>query len=317
MKIVSLVSQMKYQPKNISLLENLGEFVNINAKKMSEADVAEALKDADFAIVGSSGVEQIGEMVFKSTPKLKAISVLGAGTDFIDLEAAETAGVAVCNAQGANSRSVAEHVWGMILNLSKKITTSHNELKHNKATFVNFEGMELRGKTLGIVGFGDIGSKVAEIGLGFGMDIAYNKRNPLAENKYQYMKLPELFTNSDVIVVAVPGNKSTKGLISAELISKLHSKSILISISRESVIDEQSILQKLQTRDIFGFGFDADINEAPNPEFYKYDNVLITPHTAFYTTESELQVENVVVENLIKFTQGKIQNETTNLGKLS
>jgi phosphoglycerate dehydrogenase-like enzyme len=203
---------------------------------------------------------------------------------------------------------VAEHIFGVALRLSKRIVESHEKLREKGVNFEGFEGIELYGKTLGIIGFGEIGSRVAKIASGFDMEVLYYQRTRLDINEYKYVGLEDLFSRADIIVVAVPGNESTNGLINQELLSKMKNKSILVSISRESVVDEEYILEMLDSKKIFGFGFDADINESPNPLFYKYPNVVITPHTAFFTQESEAKVENTAVENIIKFHEGNPQN---------
>jgi D-3-phosphoglycerate dehydrogenase len=308
MKIASFVSQMKYSDENIARLESIGELIQSNANKISEEELIEKIKDIDYIIAGSSGVKTFSKEVFAAAKNLKIISVLGSGVDYIDLEAARAANVLITNAKGANAQSVAEHTFGMALNLSKKITESHIALKDRGVNFEDFGGVELYGKTIGIVGLGEIGSRVASIAKGFNMDIVYYKREMLASREYKYVQLNELFAISDLIVVTVPGNNSTAGMIGRDLLSKMKDTAILVSTSRESVIDEAAILEKLASGKIQGYGFDADINEPPNPDFYNYPNVLITPHTAFFTAESEVNVENTAVDNIVKFHQGIHQN---------
>ncbi len=308
MKIASFVSQMQYSNENIARLESIGEFIQSSANKISEEELIEKVKDVDYIIAGSSGVKTFSKEVFAAAKNLKIISVLGSGVDYIDLEAAKAANVLITNAKGANAQSVAEHVFGMALNLSKKITESHVALKDSGVNFEGFGGVELFGKTIGIVGLGEIGSRVAAIAKGFNMHVVYNKREKLASSEYQHAQLDELFTISDLIVVTVPGSPSTQGLIGRDLLSKMKATAILVSTSRESVIDEAAILATLEAGKILGYGFDADINESPNPDFYNYPNVLITPHTAFFTAESEVNVENTAVDNIVKFHQGIHQN---------
>ncbi len=308
MKIASFVSQMKYSDENIAKLESIGEFIQNNTNKISEDDLIEQVKDVDYILAGSSGVQNFSKRVFAAALNLKVISVFGSGVDFIDLEAAREADVLITNAKGANAQSVAEHVFGMALNLSKKITESHIALKDMEANFEGFRGVELFGKTIGIVGFGEIGSRVAAIAKGFNMNIVYHKREKLASSEYKFVELEELFATSDLIVVTVPGTANTQGMINGDLLAEMKSTAILVSTSRESVIDETAILATLAAGKILGYGFDADINEPPNPDFYNYPNVLVTPHTAFFTAESEVNVENTTVDNIVKFHQGVLQN---------
>jgi D-3-phosphoglycerate dehydrogenase len=308
MKIASIVTQMDYSDSNVGKLKQIGEFIQHSVKKIDEDELIELVRDVDYLILGSSGIKFFSKKVFSVAKKLKVISMLGAGVDVVDLDAAKESNVLITNARGANSQSVAEHIFGVALSLSKRIVESHEKLREKGVNFEGFEGIELYGKTLGIIGFGEIGSRVAKIASGFDMEVLYYQRTRLDINEYKYVGLEDLFSRADIIVVAVPGNESTNGLINQELLSKMKNKSILVSISRESVVDEEYILEMLDSKKIFGFGFDADINESPNPLFYKYPNVVITPHTAFFTQESEAKVENTAVENIIKFHEGNPQN---------
>lgn len=308
MKIASIVTQMPYQKQNVAKLEEIGEFIQHNTAKAETDELIDLLKDVDYLITGGSGVKYLGEEVFKQAENLKVISLLSSGVDYIDLEAAKQHGVTVCNAKGANAQSVAEHLLGMTLNLSKKISQSHRGLRDEGKNFVDYEGIELFGKTAGIIGFGEIGSRYAQMVSGMGMKVLYNSTTPKVKSEHQFADLDTLFSKSDLIAVAVPGNDETKNLISKDLLSKLKEKAIIVSISREFVINEQAILEFLESGKLFGYGFDADINEQPNPRFYDFPNVIITPHSAFFTHQSEINVEDTAVENIVKFHAGQPQN---------
>lgn len=160
MKIVSLVSQLEYTDEQLAKLESLGEFINYHVQKIAGDEIVKRIDDADILIVAGSGVTEITPEVLKKCKNLKFISALTSGVEYIDIEAAKKLGIKVSNLRGANSESVAEHVWGLILSLSKKITESHNGLRKGEYQFSHFEGIELQGKTIGILGFGEIGSKM-------------------------------------------------------------------------------------------------------------------------------------------------------------
>lgn len=309
MKIKSICKGMEYSKEHTKRLEALGEFENINITKASEDEIIEILKDTDMAIVGSSGVEGITDKVLNKLPNLKIISLLGAGAEFIDKESAKRHNILICNAKGGNSQSVAEHTFGMILSLSKRITESHISTKSGDYNYLNFEGIELSGKTIGIVGFGEIGSRVANIAKGFGIKIITYSRTKKEIDGVEFVELDELLKSADVIVATISLSVETENMFGVEEISKMKDNVIFVNPSREGLIEKDAFLDALEENKFFGFGMELDINEVPDERFYKYPNVLLTPHTAFFTAESEENVNNIAIENLEKFVKGEPQNE--------
>lgn len=308
MKIVSLVSQMKWEPHQLEKLNNLGEFKEYSRSKAKSDEIIELIGDAEVLIVGASGVERIDSNVLTNCPELKFITVLGAGADFVDIEKATERNIKISNLKGANAQSVAEHVWGMILGLSKRITEAHIGTKKGRYQFFDYLGKEIQGKTLGIIGFGSIGSRVAKIAKAFDMKVLAFNRTPKQSEGVEFVKMQYLLENSDVVVVAITATSETKGLISQNEISKMKNGTILVSISRESVVEEASVLEALENNKLFGFGMELDIKQPANPQFYNYENVVITPHTAFFTTEAELKCNDMAVENVEMFLKGTPQN---------
>ncbi len=308
MKIVSLVSKMEWSSDQKSRLKKLGTFIEHNCKKISTHKAVELISDAEILIVGTSGVESIDSFVLENCSKLKFITVLGVGTDFVDLIKARELGIIVSNLQGANSESVAEHIWGMILGLSKKIVESHIGTKEGKYEFFHYFGKELQGKTLGIIGFGAIGSKVARIAKGFDMKVIALNRSPIVAEGITFVSLNHILKDSDVIVITVPLNPETDKLIGDSEFTQMKEGVILISSSREAIIDKDAVLKSLESQKLFGYGYELEINSPSDTRFYKYANVIITPHNAFYTAESELKSNDMAVDNVEQFTQGTPKN---------
>jgi len=308
MKIVSIVSQMKWNTSQKDRLTKLGEFVEYSAKKANSDQVAEMIGDADILIVGSSGVQTVDQNVFEKCKNLKFITVLGVGADFVDLASALKRGIRVSNLRGANSESVAEHIWGLILSLSKKVTESHIGTKAGKYEFLHYFGKELFRKTIGIIGYGEIGSKVARIAKGFDMKILVVTRTHKENQEVEFVTMDRILKESDVIVVTVPLTTETTDLISIDEFGMMKTGVILVSTSREAVINKEALLKTLQDGKLFGFGMELDINMPADPAYYEFSNVVITPHNAFFTKESEDKSNDLAVENVEKFIEGKMQN---------
>lgn len=307
-KIISIVSQMEWSDDQKKKLQALGEFVERNSKKAKSDEIIEMIGDGDILIVGSSGVEEIDSKVLENCPNLKFITVLGVGADFLDIKKATELGIKVSNLQGANSESVAEHIWGLILVLSKKIVESHNGTKNGKYEFFHYFGKELQGKTIGILGFGNIGSKVVRMAKGFDMKVLVFNRSKQEVEGVEFVELDELLKKSDVVVVALPLTDETDNLITKEKFDLMKKDAILVSSSRESIINKEDVLKALEEQKLFGFGLELDINTKPDERYYKFENVIVTPHNAFFTKESEDKSNNLAVENVEKFVEGKPQN---------
>lgn len=308
MKIVSLTTNVQYTKELVSKLEMLGEFKDYNVKKLKGDEIVNHIGDADVLITGNSGVSQITPEVLTKCSNLKYISFMSSGTDYVDLETASKLGIKISNIRGANSQSVAEHVWGLILALSKKITESHNGAKNGKFEFSHYEGVELYGKTIGIVGLGEIGSSVAKIAMSLDMQIlAYNRSNKEI-NGIKQVELESLLKESDVIAVCVMVNNETINLIDEKEFKLMKKGVILVSVSRESIINKNALIAALDEGKLFGVGLELEINTPANEKFYKYPNVILTPHNGFFTTESEIKVNNQAVENVVSFAQGDLVN---------
>lgn len=308
MKIVTLITQMEYTPEQKKALEEIGEFVNYNVKKIKGDEIVEKIGDADILITGSSGVEEIDAEVLSRCPNLKFISVLGAAADFIDIGKATELGIKVSKLVGTNSESVAEHAWGMILNFSKRIMEAHNGTRAGKNQFKYYMGVELAGKTIGILGYGEIGKRVARIAKGFDMRILAYNRSKKEDERVELVELDEVLKESDVIVVTLPHTPETEGLIEDKELEMMKQGVILVNPARAKITDKEAVLRALGSGKLFGFGLELDMNTEPDERFYKFPNVIITPHNAFYTQESEEKSCAMGVENVLKFAEGNPQN---------
>jgi len=293
-------------------LESMGELVVIDAaQKMTTEEIIARAGDAEVLIAGSSGVEKISREVLIGLKKLKMIATLTVGVAWIDVQTAKERGITVCNIKGANAESVAEHAWGMILDLSKRITEFDRDVRNEGAfEFASYTGREVYGKTIGIIGLGDIGQKVARIARGFDMKVlGFNRSKKNIENVEQ-VDLQRLLKESDVIVVCVPLTEETTGLISGKEIGQMKDGVILINPAMEKIVDKQSVLEAINNGKIYGFGVETDIMKPipANDPYLKNPRILVTPHNAFNTEDANIKSYDLVIENIEKFIKGEPQN---------
>lgn len=299
-KIVSLVSNLGYTAQQIHSLKKMGDFTSYVCDSLSSEKIIEKVKSCNALIVSSSAVKSISHEILSKCPNLKVISVLGVGIDFIDVDSADRLGIRICKLVGTNAQSVAEHAWGLILALSKRINESAVAVKKGAVSFNNLQGVEIFGKSIGILGYGEIGKRISQIAKGFELkQLVYNRsKNDINVN---YVDLEYLLKNSDITVISLPLTKDTNRLLDKDMLSLMKNDSILVNIARQAIIDEEALLRFLKNGKFYGFGMDMDINTRPNPDFLKLKNVVITPHNAFYTEESVRKSTQMAVNNLFEF----------------
>jgi len=251
---------------------------------------------------------------YRAAPRLKLVQLLSAGYDAVDLEAARRARVPVCNNGGANAISVAEHALMLMLAVSRRVVWQHASVAAGR-----WRGngpaprmYELFGKTLGIVGLGTIGKKVARLAQAFGMQVQYYDIARLSEDaedalRVRFRLLRELLRSSDVLSLHVPLNRSTLGMIGAGELALMKPLAILINTSRGAVVDERALYQTLSSGGIFGAGLDVFDPEPPpagNP-LLKLDNVVLTGHFAGPTWDNHVARFRNAFDNVQRVHRGE------------
>lgn len=311
MKIYCITSQPALLQKHIDRLSSLGEFVVINGTQLTDDEVIVKAGDVDILIAGSSGIKNLSQNIINKLPNLKFIALLTVGSAWVDVTYAKQKGILISNIKGANSESVAEHTWGMILDLSKRITEFDRDVRNKGAyAFSQYKGKEVYGKTLGIVGLGDIGKKVARIAKAFDMPvIGCNKSGKLVEG-IRLVTFEELIKTSDIVALCVPLTEETRQIISDAEVENMRGGVILVNCSMEGIVDKNAVLEGIRNKKIFGFGIETDIMK-PVPfddPYLQYPNIVVTPHNAFNTVDADIKSYDLMVDNVEAFIAGKPQN---------
>ena len=248
-------------------------------------------------------------------PQLKIISNYAVGFDNIDLATAAAKNIIVTNTPGVLTDAVAEHTFALMMSLCRRIPESDRFIRAGK--YKGFGpmmllGMELKGKTLGIVGLGRIGSGVAERAYkGMGMHIVYNdvRRDERFEQELnaKYMTIDELLKTADVVSIHVPLLPTTRHLINKEKLAMMKKTTYLINTSRGPIIDEKALVKTLQKKQIAGAALDVFENEPKlTPGLTKLSNVILTPHTASATVEARSTMAKLAAQSILDIFDGKI-----------
>jgi len=242
------------------------------------------------------------------------ISNYAVGYDNIDVTAATEREIAVTNTPGVLTEATAEIAFSLMLAVARNVTEGDRFVREDR--FEGWDptlmlGHELHGKTLGIIGMGNIGSKVSEMSKGFDMDVLYynRSRNKEAERKTdaEYVDLEHLLSRSDFISLHVPLTEETEKMIGAEELKKMKETAYLINTARGEVVDEDALIDALKENEIAGAGVDvyADEPHGANPGFYDLDNMVLTPHLGSATFRAREGMATMAADNLIDVLEGR------------
>lgn len=268
---------------------------------------AHVLERADILVVR----RLLSPDIIDATPRLRAFVRHGVGVDFIPVGEASRQGIAVTNAPGVNANSVAEHTIGMIIALQRHIALMDRGLRsghwaslRQKAVF----GRELGGQTLGLLGFGSVGRRIAAIArLGFGMRIlAHRQSAETGETEITFCSLEQLFEDSDIVVVACPLNDHTQGMVGRDMLGRLGPEGLLVNIGRGAILDEGAMLDMLANGQLGAAALDV-FTEEPLPTasaLRQLDNVLLTPHVAGISVNSNLGMSTLAAADSLRILRG-------------
>lgn len=292
-------------------------------KALDGDELKEAIKDAHF--IGLRSRTHLTEEMIEAAPKLIAVGCFCIGTNQVDLNAAKARGIPVFNAPFSNTRSVAELVLGEILLLMRNVPQANAEVHRGVWNKSATGSHEVRGKKLGIIGYGHIGSQLSIIAESLGMDVYFydiENKLPLGNAK-QVRSLEELLSSCDVVSLHVPELPSTKNLMNAERIAQLKQGAILINAARGTVVDIDALAQALKDGKIHGAAIDvfpiepASINEEFVSPLREFDNVILTPHIGGSTAEAQENIGFEVAGKFVKYSDNGSTLSSVNFPEVS
>ena len=304
---IAVESTIKFRKHH---LDRLGKIGNVEVYEFG------CKKSKFFEIVKDAGVIIGNKWFFNELlPKLKAklIALCSTGCDLVDLDKCKELGIAVTNVPAYSTNSVAEATIALLLELTKKMKYQRESYDKGKWAYDLDPFTELADKTFGIIGFGNIGKKVAQIASAMDMKILVYTRTSKKEEfpDYEFVSKEKLLKNSDFVSVHVPLDKSTRHLIGKEEFDMMKSSAYIINAARGAIIDEDAIINSLKNGKIAGAGLDV-FSKEPLPldsDLAKLKNVVITPHTAFYTAEALERLYSRCIGNVEDFLAGKATNK--------
>ena len=296
---------------SFDFLENLGEveYYSVTA----ENEVAERIKDSDIVLCNKTPLNRNN---LKDAKNLKYIGLFATGYNNIDIEYCREKGITVCNAPSYSTDSVAQLTFALILELTNRVCdyrslVDKGDWKKSR-TFSMFPIplMELKGKTLGIIGFGSIGTRTAEIALAFGMKVLAFNRSPKSSQGVDFVDLDPLLSQSDIVSLHCPLNPQSEKLIDEKAISKMKQGAYLINTARGPIVDENALASALKSGKLAGAGVDVLCTEPMTEDcpLYGIPSCIITPHIAWAGLETRERLLGIVFDNIKAFLEGKTIN---------
>ena len=298
--------------EQLERLRKLGS-VTDHGDTVSESECIERLQGVEIALVDGFRVP-LNARVIESADALKLLVVLSTAFNVVDLDAANRKGVKVANVPGFSTEAVAEHAIALMFAVIKRIPLGDREVRKSPFQIAGTEsdgrflGFEIRGKTLGVIGLGDIGARVAEMGSGLGMNVVAYNRTPRDVPNVEMLSLEALLKTSDVVSVNLALTPETEYIISDETLALMKPTAVLINTAIGTHVNTQALYKALKAKKIFGAGLDllAEWDES-NP-LLELDNIVLSPHSAWWTPEALVNFAEIVTDTVEAFANGEPRN---------
>ncbi len=310
MKIV-VVDHVFLAKEHVERLKTLGDLTVFREPPKDEDELKQRIGSADIVVVGWS---HLTKDVIEAAKELKMISIWATTCHYADQEVAKERGIAVTHVPGYATEAVAEYAFSLLLAAIRKVPIADLHVRQGYFDWRPFSGVELQGKTLGIIGTGAIGCRVGEIAEAFKMRLLgydkYPNAGRAAEIGLTYVDLPTLLKESDIVSVHLTLTSETQGMLGKEQIESMKKGVVIVNTSQGKVFDEAALAAALKSGKIAAAGLDVFAEEPPakdNPLF-KLDNVVLSPHVGFNTVEAARRCTDICIDNVAKFLKGQAQN---------
>ena len=296
---------------SFDLFEQFGEVVIYDLT--AEDEIAERIKDADIVLCNKTPMTA---EVMKKAERLKYIGLFATGFNNVDTDYAHSRNITVCNVPSYSTEAVAQHTFALILELLCRVSDYNKTVKEGdwvkSRTFSYFPIplYELSGKTIGLVGLGSIGNRVADIALAFGMKVLCYKRSKLKDDRIEQVTFDELLKRSDIVSLHCPLNKESENMMNGEAFNKMKDGAVFINTARGGIVDEIALREALISGKLLGAGLDV-LRKEPmdkNCPLLNVENCIITPHVAWAGLETRKRLMGVVNSNIQSFIDGKPVN---------
>lgn len=291
---------------DFSVFDEFGEVTIYDYTKYDE--IAERVKDSEIILCNKC---IMNKETLKNAGNVKYIGLFATGYNNVDIEYTNERNITVCNAGSYSTNAIAQHVFALILEHYNKVGEYNKFVKDggwiHSEKFSPFKPMkEMDGRTLGIVGYGSIGKKVAKIAQAFDMKVLAYNRSPKKDESVRFVEMDELLEKSDIVSIHCPLNSDSEKMCNKEFFEKMKDGALFINTSRGGVVDEQALIDAVKSKKISGAGLDVVAVEPmeKHEEILDIDNIIITPHSAWAPVETRTRLVEIVKNNIKKWVAG-------------
>lgn len=315
---IAILNECFLSDEHLKRLKSLGEVV-IFEHTQTEDEAIERLKGVDIAIWDGFICTPTAR-ILDTTDQLKLIVLPHTGYFMVDVDAANKKGIKVANAPGFSKEAVAEMVIGLMFAVNRKIPLMDRDMRKNPFESdpsnleqqLNYWGFDIKGRTMGIIGLGRIGSTVATLAQGLGMKVIANNRSPKTMEGVEMVSKENLLRQSDVVSINVTSGADTKNLISEKELGLMKPTAILINVDQGPMVDTEALYQALEQKRIGGAGLDQVAGLTQEHPLLALDNVVFTPHAGSSTNDAfRINLPDLVVSAIEGFVEGKPVNLVT------
>ena len=298
-------------PENLARLEACGEVLVFQGVPRDDDELLARAEGADVVVCSWTRLEA---PALERLPRLRMVSLGATGVDTVDVEAAARQGIVVCRVPAYATNAVAELAVGLMLAVKRKIAHADRFFRdERRRDWDRFLGGELCGGTLGVVGTGAIGQRVAHLGHAFGMRVlahdVVRSEALVAGTGAEYLPLNRLFAESDVVSLHAPLTDETAGMVDAQLLARMPAHAVLVNTARYGLVDQAGLADALEAGVIAGAGLDVlDLEDPSAARLFALDNVVLTPHIGFNTGEANANLAAICTDNAVRFIEGKPRN---------
>ena len=291
-------------------LATLGQYFDVSAEAVEQKLSAEQLKatlmDFDGAILGGS--DRIDAVLLEGNQRLKVVANLGVGYNNLDIPALTEAGVLACNTPEVLDETVADYAWALMLAAARRVGAAERWLRAGQWHGMRFDdwlGVDVHGKTLGILGMGRIGQAIARRAAGFGMPVIYHNRHRLVADieqdcKARYVEKPVLLTESDHLILVLPFTPENRHTIGTAELASMKPQAVLVNIARGGIVDDAALAAALREGRLGAAGLDVFEGEpSVHPDLLALDNAVLSPHIGSATEETRRSMATLAANNVI------------------
>lgn len=276
--------------------------------RLSNRELIALCRDAEILGITRRATINLDEEMISGIPCLKGIAVYASGYDWVNIEALDRRGVALSILPDYSTQTVAEHAWGMILTMSRRLHLSDRVAKGELPPSISLRGYELAGKTLGIIGMGRIGRAMAHIAEAFSVRVIWHDKKDIQSVSGTAVPFNEILSSSDITVLACSHERGARPIIDETIAGRMQEGAYLINPVRQALVDNDAVLQAIINRRLAGYAVDDKVFTAAQLATVEAGRILQTGHTAWYSNEAMERGTQCWVDNLIALAQGRPTN---------